>query len=135
MRFWVDVGYHDYQVITEDRGEREAIARNLGDRNVLLMRNHGVVTVGKSVRDAFMRMREIEAACDIQLRQQAAGVTFTMPPTEVLDHAAEQRKSHDSGRGTADWPAWLRRLDRIKPSQRGGRFNPTPGRRGGGGKG
>src|SRR3546814_13041451 len=70
MRFWDDVGYHDYQGITEDLGEREAIARNLGDRNVLLMRHHGVVTVGKSARDAFLRMREIEAACDLQLRPQ-----------------------------------------------------------------
>lgn len=118
MRFWGDVGYHDYQGITENLEEREAIAANLGDKNVLLMRNHGATTLGKSMRDAFMRMRELEQACKLQLEQQAAGVKFHAPSREVLEKAAEQRKSHDSGRGSADWPAWLRRLDRIDPSYR-----------------
>ena len=116
MQFWNNVGYHDYQGITENLDEREAIAAAFGDNHTLLMRNHGAVTVGKSMRDAFMRMRELEVACKMQLRQQAAGDTFTMPSKEVLDHYAEQRKAHDTGRGTADWPAFLRRLERIDPS-------------------
>jgi ribulose-5-phosphate 4-epimerase/fuculose-1-phosphate aldolase len=116
MQFWNNVGYHDYEGITENLDERAAIAAALGDNHTLLMRNHGAVTVGKSMRDAFMLMRELEVACKLQLTQQAAGSDFAMPPKEVLDHFAEQRKAHNSGRGTADWPAFLRRLERIDPS-------------------
>jgi ribulose-5-phosphate 4-epimerase/fuculose-1-phosphate aldolase len=116
MQFWGNVGYHDYQGITENLDERAAIAEALGDKHTLLMRNHGPVTVGKSMRDAFMLMRELETACKLQLQQQATGMNFTMPPKAVLDHYAEQRKSHNAGRGSADWPGWLRRLDRIDSS-------------------
>jgi ribulose-5-phosphate 4-epimerase/fuculose-1-phosphate aldolase len=116
MQFWNNVGYHDYQGITENLDERAAIAEALGDKHTLLMRNHGPVTVGKSMRDAFMLMRELETACKLQLQQQAAGLDFAMPSKAVLDHYAEQRKSHNAGRGSADWPGWLRRLNRIDPS-------------------
>ena len=116
MQFWNNVGYHDYQGITENLDERAAIAEALGDKHTLLMRNHGPVTVGKSMRDAFMLMRELETACKLQLQQQAAGSDFAMPSKAVLDHYAEQRKSHNAGRGSADWPGWLRRLNRIDPS-------------------
>jgi ribulose-5-phosphate 4-epimerase/fuculose-1-phosphate aldolase len=80
------------------------------------MRNHGPVTVGKTMRDAFVLMRDLEFACKLQLQQQAAGSNFTMPSKDVLDQYAEQRRNHNAGRGSADWPAWLRRLDRIDPS-------------------
>ncbi|MDA0784918.1 MAG: class II aldolase/adducin family protein [Proteobacteria bacterium] len=116
MQFWGNTAYYDYQGITENLDERTAIAEAFGDKHTLMMRNHGPVTVGKSMRDAFMLMRELEVACKLQLRQQAAGDEFAMPSKEVLDHYAEQRKTHNSGRGTADWPAFLRRLDRIDPS-------------------
>ena len=92
------------------------IAAALGDKHTLLMRNHGPVTVGKTMRDAFILMRDLETACKLQLQQQAAGLDPVMPSTEVLDRYVEQRKSHNAGRGGADWPAWLRRLDQIDPS-------------------
>ena len=116
MQFWGNVGYHDYQGITENLDERAAIAAALGDGHTLLMRNHGPVTVGKTMRDAFVLMRDLEFACKLQLQQQAAGSNFTMPSKDVLDQYAEQRRNHNAGRGSADWPAWLRRLDRIDPS-------------------
>ena len=118
LRFYNRIGYHDYEGITENLEERERIAANLGDRNVLLMRNHGVVTCGVTVRDAFTRMRDIGDACELQLRQQAAGVDFVLPPDAVLKSFEKQRKSHDAGRGSADWPGFLRRLDQIDPSYR-----------------
>jgi len=116
MRFIGDIGYHDYEGITENLEERARIASNIGDKNVLLMRNHGVVTCGKSVRDAFVRMRDIADACELQLRLQATGAKFSLPSEEVLKTYKAQRKSHDSGRGSADWPGFLRRLDQIDPS-------------------
>lgn len=118
MTFTGEIGYHEYEGITENLEERERIAANLGDKKVLLMRNHGVVTSGKTVRDAFVLMRDIADACDLQLRQQSAGAEFILPSAEVLKSYMEQRKTHNSGRGTADWPAFLRRLDQIDPSYR-----------------
>jgi len=118
MQFYGDVGYHDYEGITEDLEERAAIAANLGDKNVLMMRNHGVVTCGVTVRDAFMRMKALAESCDIQLRLQASGVDFVLPPAAVLEKQLRQRASHNTGRGTADWPATLRKLDQIDPSYR-----------------
>lgn len=118
MQFYGDIGYHDYEGITEDLEERERIAAALGDYNNLMMRNHGVVTCGATVRDAFMRMRALAEACEIQLRLQASGAEFVRPPTEALEKQRRQRVSHDSGRGTADWPATLRKLDLIDPTYR-----------------
>ena len=118
MTFTDDIGYHDYEGITENLEERQRIAANLSDKNVLMMRNHGVVTSGKTVRDAFVRMRDIASACELQLRLQAAGTAFALPSAAVLETYVKQRKSHDSGRGSADWPGFLRRLDQIDPSYR-----------------
>jgi ribulose-5-phosphate 4-epimerase/fuculose-1-phosphate aldolase len=118
MRFYKEVGYHDFQGITDDLNERAAIAEALGTRHTLLMRNHGAVTVGKNVRDAFELMKALAEACDLQLRQQAAGVPFVQPDETVLEKTRQQRLGHDSGRGQADWPATLRKLDMIDPSYR-----------------
>jgi ribulose-5-phosphate 4-epimerase/fuculose-1-phosphate aldolase len=118
MQFWGDIGYHDYEGITEDLEERASIAANLGDKNVLMMRSHGVVTCGASVRDAFMRMKAMAEACDIQLRLQASGTEYVMPPADVLEKQVRQRATHNAGRGTDDWPAALRKLDLIDPSYR-----------------
>ena len=116
MQFWGNVGYHDYQGITENLDERAEIAAALGDKHTLMLRNHGPVTVGKSMRDAFVLMHDLEVSCKLQLQQQAAGTSFTMPNEAVLEQYAAQRKTHNAGRGSADWPGWLRRLDRIDPS-------------------
>lgn len=118
IRFYKNVGYHDFEGITEDLEERERIAAALGTKSVLLMRNHGAVTVGKTVRDSYDLMKALDEACDLQLRQQAAGVPFVQPPEAVLERTRQQRVSHDTGRGSADWPATLRKLDAIDPSFR-----------------
>jgi ribulose-5-phosphate 4-epimerase/fuculose-1-phosphate aldolase len=118
MQFWGDIGYHDYEGITENLEERAAIAANLGDKNVLMMRSHGVVTCGVTVRDAFMRMKAMAEACDIQLRLQAADAEIVMPPDDVLEKQMRQRATHNAGRGADDWPATLRKLDQIDPSYR-----------------
>ncbi|MDH3738327.1 MAG: class II aldolase/adducin family protein [Alphaproteobacteria bacterium] len=118
MTFTDQIGYHEYEGITENLEERERIAANLGDKKVLLMRNHGVVTSGRTVRDAFILMRDIATACELQLSQQAAGADFVLPSAEVLETYAVQRKSHNAGRGSADWPGFLRRLDQIDSSYR-----------------
>ena len=112
VRFYRRIGYHAYQGIVEDFSERDQIAAALGTANIaLILRNHGLVTVGTKARDAFERMRDLIIACEIQLRIEATGAEATEIPPELCEHVARQFASHDQGRGAADWPAWLRMLD------------------------
>jgi ribulose-5-phosphate 4-epimerase/fuculose-1-phosphate aldolase len=118
VRFYNRIGYHPYEGLTEDFGERERIARNLGNGKALVMRNHGLLTVGRTARDAFVLMEHLAEAADIQMRLEATGAELIEIPPEVCEKTAEQFEAHDRGRGQADWPAYLRILDGIDPGFR-----------------
>jgi ribulose-5-phosphate 4-epimerase/fuculose-1-phosphate aldolase len=118
IRFHRRVGYHAYEGITEDFGERARINAALGNNRALIMHNHGLLTVGKSVREAFVLMKHLLEAADIQLKMEATGAELIEIPPEICEKTARQYEKHDSGRGSADWPASLRMLDRIDPSYR-----------------
>jgi ribulose-5-phosphate 4-epimerase/fuculose-1-phosphate aldolase len=118
IRFHRRVGYHAYEGITEDFGERARINAALGNNRALIMHNHGLLTVGKSVREAFVLMKHLLEAADIQLKMEATGAELIEIPPEICEKTAKQYEKHDSGRGSADWPASLRMLDRIDPSYR-----------------
>jgi ribulose-5-phosphate 4-epimerase/fuculose-1-phosphate aldolase len=118
VRFYGGIGYHPYEGITEDFGERERLIRNLGGNRAMILHNHGVLTVGRSARDAFVLMRHLLEAAEIQLAMMASGAELIEIPDEVCRKTVAQYVSHDSGRGSADWPAYLRMLDRIDPSYR-----------------
>jgi ribulose-5-phosphate 4-epimerase/fuculose-1-phosphate aldolase len=119
VRFYQRLGYHAYQGIVEDFSERDLIVAALGARNIaLILRNHGLVTVGGSPRDAFERMRDLTIACETQLMLEASGAEVIEIPPEICEKVAVQFERHDSGRGSADWPAWLRLLDATDGSYR-----------------
>jgi ribulose-5-phosphate 4-epimerase/fuculose-1-phosphate aldolase len=118
IRFYRRVGYHAYEGITEDFGERARINAALGNNRALIMHNHGLLTVGKSVREAFVLMKHLLEAADIQLKMEATGAELIEIPPEICEKTAKQYEKHDTGRGSADWPASLRMLDRIDPSYR-----------------
>jgi ribulose-5-phosphate 4-epimerase/fuculose-1-phosphate aldolase len=118
VRFYEGIGYHPYEGITEDFGERERLIKNLGDNRAMIMHNHGLLTVGKSARDAFVLMRHLIEAAEIQLQLEATGGEIIEIPDEVCRKTVKQYVGHDSGRGSADWPAYLRMLDKIDPSYR-----------------
>ncbi len=118
IRFYQRVGYHAYEGITEDFGERARINAALGNNRALIMHNHGLLTVGKSVREAFVLMKHLLEAADIQLKMEATGAELIEIPPEICEKTAKQYEKHDSGRGSADWPASLRMLDRIDPNYR-----------------
>jgi ribulose-5-phosphate 4-epimerase/fuculose-1-phosphate aldolase len=112
VRFYRRIGYHVYQGIVEDFSERDQLTAALGTRNIaLVLRNHGLVTVGVRARDAFERMRDLIIACDVQLRVEATGAETIEIPPELCERVAAQFERHDQGRGAADWPAWIRMLD------------------------
>jgi ribulose-5-phosphate 4-epimerase/fuculose-1-phosphate aldolase len=115
IRFYRRVGYHPFEGITENSEERARIAAALGDKDVLFLRNHGVVVVGATVRDAFERTRDLMTACESQLLLEAAGAEIVEVSDAICEAMAVQLRAHDAGRGRADWPAWLRLMDSVSP--------------------
>jgi len=116
-----DVAYHDYEGIATDLDERERLVADMGTKNAMILRNHGTLTVGETVADAFMRMYFLERACEAQVHMLAAGrENLNTPPQGT----PEKVKDQSSGQGMMllnkmlAWPALLRKLDRIDPSFR-----------------
>jgi ribulose-5-phosphate 4-epimerase/fuculose-1-phosphate aldolase len=115
--------YHGYEGISMDRAERERIARDLGPNNVLFLRNHGLLTVGRTVAEAFVWMYRAERACRMQLALQQAGAELVPIPEEVQRTTLERNRFNNSDKGYRpigrhEWPALLRRLDRESPGYR-----------------
>lgn len=112
--------YHDYEGIAFDLAERERLANDLGDNKVLFLRNHGVLTVGNTVAEAFMWMYRTERACRFQLAFQQAGVKAKEIPAETIALTIERNREANSPSGyrpigVNEWPALLRKLDRENP--------------------
>jgi ribulose-5-phosphate 4-epimerase/fuculose-1-phosphate aldolase len=118
IRFYNRIGYHNYEGITEDFSERERINKALGKNRALILRNHGLLTVGKTMREAFVLMKALLDAADIQLKIEATGGEAVEIPAAICEKTAHQYEHHDSGRGSADWPAYLRVLDAIDTTWR-----------------
>ncbi|MFQ5786120.1 MAG: class II aldolase/adducin family protein [Alphaproteobacteria bacterium] len=117
LQFYNRIAYHDYEGIACDLDERRRLVADLGDCNAMVLRNHGLLTVGRSVGEAFLLMFNLEQACKIQIDAQATGSLVAMPSEEVCEHTARQ---FDAG-ANVEKPAWralLRQLDRDDPSYR-----------------
>jgi ribulose-5-phosphate 4-epimerase/fuculose-1-phosphate aldolase len=84
----------------------------------MIMHNQGLLTVGKSARDAFVLMKHLIDAAEIQLMLEATGKELIEIPAAVCAKTAEQYEHHDAGRGSHDWSAYLRVLDKIDTSYR-----------------
>ncbi|HEX2832118.1 MAG TPA: class II aldolase/adducin family protein [Thermoanaerobaculia bacterium] len=110
------LGYHDYEGVALNEDEKPRLVRDLGENNFLMLRNHGLLTVGTTIADAFLFMYLFEAACTIQLRAQAGGNELVRIDPRIIAGAQAQAKQVTRGAGgTLAWPALLRRLDREKP--------------------
>ncbi len=118
MRFWNRVGYHDYEGLTDSFDERERIVAALGRNRALIMRHHGITTVGVTAREAFSLMKEFVRAARIQIMMESTGQPLREIPPDVCEHVAAQYERHDKGRASAEWPAYLRMLDAIDPGYR-----------------
>lgn len=110
------LGYHDYEGVALEEDEKPRLVRDLGDKRFLMLRNHGLLTVGRSVAEAFVAMYFFETTCMMQVRAQAGGSRLRRIGTPILDGAQAQweKVTRGSGGGLA-WPALLRRLDRVNP--------------------
>jgi ribulose-5-phosphate 4-epimerase/fuculose-1-phosphate aldolase len=105
------LGYHDFEGPALNDDEKPRLVADLGDKSSLILRNHGLLTVGETVSDAFVAMYYLEASCAIQVRAQAGGGELIPVPKEVLDQAVSRTRQ-----GPRVWPGLLRRLDRLDPS-------------------
>jgi ribulose-5-phosphate 4-epimerase/fuculose-1-phosphate aldolase len=110
-----DVGYHDYEGIANDLGERERIVADIGSRNLLILRNHGTLAVGKSVADAFLRIYFLERACTAQVHALAAGRAgiALAPPGSSEKVFAQNLPIGAFVSQQLVWPMLLRRMDRL----------------------
>ena len=109
------LGYHDYEGVALRDEEKPRLVADLGDRTFLMLRNHGLLTVGASIPEAFQAMYLFEAACNIQLRAQAGGELIPVPQA-IIDGAPEMARAVTKGQGAQlAWPGLLRRLDRESP--------------------
>jgi ribulose-5-phosphate 4-epimerase/fuculose-1-phosphate aldolase len=119
MEFHEQVALHSYEGIAADDnlGERERLVRDLGDRHAMILRNHGLLTVGRTVAEAFYWMYYLEQSCRIQVAAQSTGAPLAMPPDALLARTAAQFTS-DATKGWLPWQALRRKLDREQPDYR-----------------
>jgi ribulose-5-phosphate 4-epimerase/fuculose-1-phosphate aldolase len=112
------LAYHDYEGVALNAEEKPRLVRDLGDKSFFMLRNHGLLTVGPSVADAFLLMYLFEATCMIQLRAQAGGELVPIGD-KIIAGSAMMAKAVTRGAGGAlAWPGLLRKLDRIDPGFR-----------------
>ena len=113
------LAYHDYEGVALNDDEKPRLVRDLGDKTFFMLRNHGLLTVGGSIADAFQAMYFFEATCMIQIRAQAGGGELIPISQPILDGALAQVKAVTRGLGgNLAWPGLLRKLDRIDRSFR-----------------
>jgi ribulose-5-phosphate 4-epimerase/fuculose-1-phosphate aldolase len=112
------VAYHDFEGVTTRDEEKPRLVRSLGDKSYLILRNHGLLTCGRTVPEAFLRMWTIERACQIQLAAQSAGQTLIELPEEVLARTSTMPRQLEPGDPTDRrlFAALLRRVDAIDQS-------------------
>lgn len=118
-QFYNRVAYHDYEGFADDLQERERLARDLGPtRRTLVLRNHGLVTLGRTVPEAFILMRNLHCACEAQLAFQATGLPISPVAPQVCEHTARQYersvvkhlRDPQHSTITLEWRSLMRRL-------------------------
>ncbi len=118
MRF-IDVAYHDYEGVALNLEEQARVVRDLGNSEVMILRNHGMLIVGASIAEAFNNAFRLERACQLQVMALSCNTELSMPPRELIEATSHLYKPGVRRRfGLMEWPALLKKLDAIDPSFR-----------------
>jgi Ribulose-5-phosphate 4-epimerase and related epimerases and aldolases len=113
------LGYHAYEGVVLSEDEKPRLVADLGNKQMLILRNHGLLTVGQTAAEAFLLMYVVESACRIQVLAQSGGRPLVMIPEPILQGIRAQAEQVTLGLGAElVWPALLRKLDRLDPSYR-----------------
>jgi ribulose-5-phosphate 4-epimerase/fuculose-1-phosphate aldolase len=120
LRFYNRIAYHDYEGKSDDLDERSRLVRDIGNKNAMILRNHGLLVCGPTIGQAYHHMLNLEKSCKVQLAAMQSGGKLIQLSANVQEHAARQHERDDvpgNGRPNA-WPALLMMLDKIDPSFR-----------------
>jgi len=118
MRF-IDIGYHDYEGVALNLEEQERLVNDLGHREVLILKNHGLLTVAASIPEGFNNIFRLERACRLQVMALSCNTELTYPPHEIIEASNHLYQPGVRRRfGEMEWPALLKKLDKIDPSFR-----------------
>ena len=118
MRF-IDIGYHDYEGVALNLEEQERLVNDLGHREVLILKNHGLLTVAASIPEGFNNIFRLERACRLQVMALSCNTELTYPPREIIEASNHLYQPGVRRRfGEMEWPALLKKLDKIDPSFR-----------------
>lgn len=116
---YATLAYHDYEGVALNDDEKPRLVADLGDKNALMLRNHGLLTTGPTIADAFLMMYVFETACQIQVMAQSSGGELIQVPAPIV--AGIQKQADEVTRGLGGqlvWPGLLRKLDRHDTSYR-----------------
>ncbi|WP_375259465.1 class II aldolase/adducin family protein, partial [Citreimonas sp.] len=118
------IAFHDYEGIALDLAERERIVADLGEKQVMFLRNHGTLLLGRSVAEAVKLALNLERSCKAQVAALGMGLTPLVLPDDVAEHTARQYEAaydgiEQGGKPDPEWRAHLRRLDAVAPDYRG----------------
>lgn len=119
LKYYGHLAYHDYEGIALDLAERDRLVNDLGPHNALILKNHGLLTCGKSIPEAFQEMYFLERACEIQIRALAGNAELNLPSQKVCEvTAAQYRRDEADGIMALQWEAALRMIEGAKPDYR-----------------
>ena len=119
MRWSKGVSYHAYEGIALNLEERERLVRDLGTNDALILKNHGLLTCGPSIAECFNNMYRLERACQLQVMTLSCNTEIEMPPQEIVEESWRLFQPGVRRRfGLLEWPALLRKLDRVDASYR-----------------
>lgn len=113
------LAYHDYEGVAFRPEEKPRLQADLGKANFLVLRNHGLLTVGRTIADAFLSMYTFENTCRIQIDALAGGTELTSVDPKILNGMADVMRVATAGQGAQlAWPALLRKVERLGPDYR-----------------
>lgn len=117
LNIWADVGYHEFEGVVDALRERESLGRDLGSKHMLLLRNHGTLSCGRSIASAFYRIYSLEWACSAQVRTLSMGREVQLPARQVIDGMMQVQNPGwvDGFAEEHFFPAMLRKAERLFP--------------------
>lgn len=116
MRFHNRLGYHDYEGIALEASEKTRLVRDLGPHYAMILRNHGLLAAGRTIREAFEMIYYLERACEAQVRAQAGGAELIECSDEIAEKVGVVLDAPGRSARETDWPALLRLVNRLDPS-------------------